>query len=112
MNPRPANKQCPLEANARSGVTNVWAISTNVGVKATKVAQRVGIEHAKQNDACAYLGRKPSFTRTQFRSVRDRLGQNTPLAQIAKNAGLSRQTVYRIKNDPAACEAALADWGL
>jgi DNA-binding phage protein len=34
------------------------------------------------------------------------------LTQIAKDAGLSRQTVYRIKNDPAACEAALEAWGL
>jgi hypothetical protein len=30
------------------------------------------------------------------------------IARIAKEAGLSRQTVYRIKDDPAAAEAALA----
>jgi putative DNA-invertase from lambdoid prophage Rac len=31
------------------------------------------------------------------------------IAQIAKNTGLTRQTVYRIKDDPAGREAA---WGL
>ena len=32
-------------------------------------------------------------------------------AQIAKETGLTRQTVYRIKGDPAAAEAALMAWG-
>jgi DNA-binding phage protein len=41
------------------------------------------------------------------------LGQQTAgIAQIAKGTGLTRQTVYRIKDDPAAAEAALAAWGL
>jgi hypothetical protein len=35
-----------------------------------------GIEHAKQNDQRAYLGRKPSsFTREQFAKVRSMLEQ-------------------------------------
>ena len=60
-----------------------------------------------------YLGRKPSFTRHQLDTVRDMLGQQAiGIAQIAKATGLSRQTVYRIKDDPAGCEAALAAWGL
>jgi DNA invertase Pin-like site-specific DNA recombinase len=33
------------------------------------------------------------------------------IAQIAKDTGLTRQTVYRIKEDPAGAEAALAAWG-
>jgi putative DNA-invertase from lambdoid prophage Rac len=41
------------------------------------------------------------------------LGQQAMgIAQIAKNTGLSRQTVYRIKDDPAAAEAALTAWGM
>jgi AcrR family transcriptional regulator len=31
---------------------------------------------------------------------------------IAEETGLSRQTVYRIKDAPAAAEAGLAAWGL
>jgi putative DNA-invertase from lambdoid prophage Rac len=36
----------------------------------------------------------------------------TNIAQIAKAAGVQRQTVYRLKADPAAAEAALMAWGL
>jgi putative DNA-invertase from lambdoid prophage Rac len=35
-----------------------------------------------------------------------------PVAQIAKETGLSRQTIYRINEDPAASEVALTTWGL
>jgi DNA invertase Pin-like site-specific DNA recombinase len=31
---------------------------------------------------------------------------------IAKATGLSRQTVYRIKDDRAGAEAILAEWGM
>jgi hypothetical protein len=34
------------------------------------------------------------------------------IAQVAKEMGLTRQTVYRIKHDPAGSEAALVAWGL
>jgi DNA-binding phage protein len=34
------------------------------------------------------------------------------IAQIAKETGLTRQTVYRIKGDPAGAEGALAAWGI
>jgi Helix-turn-helix domain of resolvase len=42
--------------------------------------------------------------------VREMLGRATAIAQIAKDAGLTRQTVYRIRDDPAACEAMLTAW--
>ena len=59
------------------------------------------------------LGRKLSFTREQFVKVRAMLRQQTlGIAQIAKETGLTRQTVYRIKADPAGAEAALAAWGM
>jgi DNA invertase Pin-like site-specific DNA recombinase len=39
------------------------------------------------------------------------LGRQTiGIAAIAKDTGLTRQTVYRIKEDPAAAEAALSAW--
>jgi putative DNA-invertase from lambdoid prophage Rac len=34
------------------------------------------------------------------------------IAQIAKDTGLTRQTIYRIKDDPAGAEAALVAWGM
>jgi putative DNA-invertase from lambdoid prophage Rac len=38
--------------------------------------------------------------------------QPVGVAQIAKETGLTRQTVYRIKGDPAGAEAALVAWGM
>jgi hypothetical protein len=39
-------------------------------------------------------------------------GAARPPWGFAKETGLTRQTVYRIKDDPAGAEAALAAWGL
>ena len=102
----------PVQKAVRDALIAFMAATAQAQAEATKAAQRAGIEHAKQTDERAYLGRKPSFTRAQFLEVRRQLGQSAMLTQIAKDAGLSRQTVYRIKNDPAACEAALEAWGL
>ena len=70
-------------------------------------------EHAKEHGDRAYLGRKPSFTRAQLAKVRHMLSQEAVgIARIAKETGLTRQTVYRIKDDPGSAEAALVAWGL
>jgi hypothetical protein len=47
-----------------------------------------------------YRGRKPSYTREQFETVQSMLALSTPVAQIAKETGLSRQIIYRINEDP------------
>jgi len=53
----------------------------------------------------------PRSTREQFDKVRAMLGQQAVgIAQIAKDTGLTRQTVYRIKDDPAGAEGALVAW--
>jgi putative DNA-invertase from lambdoid prophage Rac len=57
-----------------------------------------------------YRGRKPSYTRDQFSAVCDFLGRSAGIGEIAEATGLSRQAIYRIKDDPAAAEAALACW--
>ena len=41
--------------------------------------------------------------------MQDLLGQSANVIQIAKATNLSRQTVYRIKDDPAAAEAAFRE---
>jgi DNA invertase Pin-like site-specific DNA recombinase len=71
---------------------------------------RSGIDLAKASGE-RYKGRKPSFTRTQFETVRNMLGQEAGVSIIAKTTGLSRQTIYRIKDDAAGSEAALISWG-
>src|SRR5215216_4540728 len=47
-------------------------------------------------------GRKPSYTRKQFEMARALLlHERVNVGAIAEETGLSRQTVYRIKDDPA-----------
>ena len=46
-----------------------------------------------------------------YTTVRDLLSQEAGISLIAK-AGLTRQTIYRIKEPPHEAEAALAAWGL
>jgi len=103
----------PMQQAVRDALIGFMAATAQAQAEATKAAQRAGIEHAKANDGRAYLGRKPSYTRAQFDNVRAMLGRQTAgIAQIAKETGLTRQTVYRIKDDPAGSETALAAWGL
>jgi hypothetical protein len=47
------------------------------------------------------MDREPSFSRVQFARVQEMLGAEHPIATIAKETGLTRLTVYRIKDDPA-----------
>jgi putative DNA-invertase from lambdoid prophage Rac len=103
----------PMQQAVRDALIGFMAATAQAQAEATKAAQRAGIEHAKQREDRPYLGRKPSFSRQQFDVVRGMLEQQAVgVAQIAKTTGLSRQTIYRIKDDPAGSEAALAVWGL
>jgi DNA invertase Pin-like site-specific DNA recombinase len=103
----------PIQRTVRDALIAFMAATSQAQAEATKAAQRAGIEHAKQSGERAYLGRKPSFTREQFVKVRAMLGQQTVgIAQIARETGLTRQTVYRIKADPVGAEGALVAWEL
>lgn len=99
----------PMQKAVRDALIGFMAASAQAEAEATKEAQRAGIQHAKA--AGEYRGRKPSFSRSQFGIVRNLLAQNAAIGTIAKETGLSRQTVYRLRDDPAAAEAALASWG-
>ena len=53
------------------------------------------------------------YSREQFEAVRDTLAQGAGIGSVATATGLlTRQTVYRIRDDAAGAEAALAEWGL
>jgi putative DNA-invertase from lambdoid prophage Rac len=103
----------PIAKAVRDALIAFMAATAQAQAEATKACQRAGIEHAKGRENSPYLGRKPAFTRSQFEAVRHMLGNGTTsIAQIARAAGVKRPTVYRLKADPAAAEAALAAWGL
>ena len=102
--------QDPVQKAVRDALIAFMAATAQAQAEATKAAQRTGIEHAKAKGD-GYRGRKPSYTREQLEAGQNMLSQNGNIADIAKSTGLSRQTIYRIKDDPAAAEVALATWG-
>ena len=103
----------PMQQAVRDALIGFMAATAQAQAEATKAAQRAGIAHAKANEGAPYLGREPSLTRQQLATARAMLGQEAVgIAAIAKSTGACRQTVYRIKDDPAGAEASLAAWGL
>jgi len=103
----------PMQQAVRDALIGFMAATAQAQAEATKAAQRAGIEHAKQHGDRAYIGRKPSYTRDQLNEVRGMLRHEAVnIAQIARETGLTRQTLYRIKGDPAGAEAALVAWGM
>jgi DNA invertase Pin-like site-specific DNA recombinase len=101
----------PMQQAVRDALIGFMAATAQAQAEATKEAQRAGIEHAKAN-ADRYRGRKPTYDRTKYLAVRDLLAQDVGTSTIAKNVGLTRQTVLRIKAAPEQAEAALSSWGL
>jgi DNA invertase Pin-like site-specific DNA recombinase len=99
----------PMQKAVRDALIAFMAATAQAQAEATKAAQRAGIDHAKAKGE-GYLGRKPSYSREQLATVRDMLGQSAGISAIAKATGLSRQTIYRIKDDPVAAEASLRAW--
>ena len=101
----------PMQMAVRDALISFMAALSQAQAEATKEAQRAGIEHAKARDD-AYRGRKPSFTLQQLDQVRDLLTTGTSITTIAKTTGLSRQAIYRLKDDPAWAEGVLAAWAV
>jgi putative DNA-invertase from lambdoid prophage Rac len=101
----------PMQEAVRDALIGFMAATAQAQAEATKEAQRAGIDHAKANSD-RYKGRKPTYDRKQYLTVRDLLAQETGTSAIAKTTGLTRQTVLRIRSAPEQAEAALASWGL
>ena len=100
----------PMQQAVRDALIGFMAALSQAQAEATKEAQRAGIEYAKATDGAAYLGRKPSYSRDQLNQVVEMLAREVSTSTIAREVGLSRQTVLRIKHDPAVAEALLAKW--
>jgi putative DNA-invertase from lambdoid prophage Rac len=102
-----------MQRAVRDALIAFMAATAQAQAEATKEAQRAGIAQAKANgEAHTYKGRKPSYSRKQFESAQAMLGKSASVGEVARSTGLTRQTVYRIKDDPAGAETALAIWGV
>ncbi len=101
-----------MQQAVREALIGFMAAIAQAQAEANKEAQKAGIEHAKANGDRAYRGRKPTYSRADYKLVLDMLSQEAGASAIAKASGLTRQTVLRIKADPAAAEKSLALWGV
>ena len=106
----------PMQQAIRDAMIAFMAGLSQAQAEANKEAQRAGIAHARQFGAKAghqaYRGRRPSFTRRQLDDVLTALGREEGTSMIARAVGLSRQTVLRIKADPAEAHRLAALWEL
>jgi DNA invertase Pin-like site-specific DNA recombinase len=102
----------PMQKAVRDALIGFMAATAEAQAEATKEAQRAGVAHAKANQPRSYRGRKPSFDRAQLDVIRSMLAQDASPTVIAETAGVSRQAVYRVQDDPMKAEAMLAEWGM
>lgn len=100
----------PVQKAVRDALIAFMAATAQAQAEATRQAQNAGILHAKA-DKTKYRGKKPSFDRTTFERVRRllELGSQS-ISSIARDCGLSRQTVLRIRDHPENAQKALARW--
>ncbi len=102
----------PMQKAVRDALIAFMAATAEAQAEATREAQKAGIAHAKATEPKSYRGRKPSFDRKQLGLVRDMLARDGSPSAISKVVGVSRQTVYRIKDNPVKAETLLLEWGL
>ena len=104
----------PMKKAVRDAMIAFMSASAEAQAAATKEAQRAGVAYAQANGSSAgvkaYRGRKPSFTRQHVETVDAMLGTGSSVSAIAEATGLTRQTVYRIRDNRADAEAALVAW--
>lgn len=99
----------PMECAVRDALISFMAATAQAQAEVQREAQTAGIASAKSNPI-KYRGRKPSYSRRQFNTVKSHL-EFMSVTQVAKYCDLSRQTVLRIRDKPDEAEAALARWG-
>lgn len=99
----------PMQEAVRDALIAFMAATAQAQAEATKEAQKAGIEAAR-GDKTKYRGKKPSYDRETLDVVVDMLSKGLGTTEISKVTGLTRQTVLRIKKDPAGAEGALSKW--
>lgn len=103
----------PIQMAVRDALIGFMAATAQAQHEATKASQRAGIEAQKTSKTKrkAYVGRKPTYDRETLDTVVGMIAAGTAgTTDISRATGLSRQTVLRIKEDPAKASTALAKW--
>lgn len=99
----------PIQQAVRDALIAFMAAMSQAQAEATRAAQRAGIEAARTKGH-KYRGRKPSYSPSQLALVENLVASGTGVSETARAVGLTRQTVLRIKADPAAARKALSLW--
>lgn len=103
----------PTMKAARNAILGFMAALAEADATAKREARQAGIAHAKASADAErkYRGKKPSYNRATFDAVQDLLAQKaSTVSQIARETGLSRQAVLRIRDHADAADAALRRW--
>jgi DNA invertase Pin-like site-specific DNA recombinase len=103
--------QDPIQQAVRDALIAFMAATAQAQAEATREAQKAGIAAARAEGG-KYLGRRPAFTRAQTVQVQEMAAQGMGDSAIARALDLNRQTVIRIRCDPAAAGAMLNRWGI
>jgi putative DNA-invertase from lambdoid prophage Rac len=102
--------QDPIQMAVRDALIGFMAATAQAQAEATKVAQRGGIDDTRKKEPEKYRGRKPSFTREQLNTLREMLALGAGPSAIARETGLTRPTVQRLRDDLETAENVLAKW--
>lgn len=101
----------PVQQAVRDAMIAFLAATAQAQAEATKAAQQAGIDLAKEKGD-RFRGRKPSYDRKTFDATVNLIGMGYGPSLIAKEVGLSRQAVIRIRDHPNSALTALERWGL
>jgi len=102
----------PIQMAVRDALIAFMAATAQAQAEATKEAQRIGIK-AAMKDGRKYPGRKPSYDRSTFTIIESLIDDGAVGdSAIARQMGISRQAVIRIRKDRNAAGAALERWGM
>jgi putative DNA-invertase from lambdoid prophage Rac len=88
-----------------------WPAAAEAQAEATRVMQKAGMAHAQATEPQRYRGLEADCDRAQLGIIRDLLAQDASPTATPEAAAVSRQVVYRVREDPAKAEAMLAEWG-
>jgi DNA invertase Pin-like site-specific DNA recombinase len=100
----------PMQQAVRDALIAFMAATAQAQAEATKEAQKAGIANTRESEPEKYRGRRPSFDKEKLQLIREMLSQGAGASAIAAETGLTRQTILRVRADPAAAELALARW--
>ena len=108
-------RQFPLKLQ-RAPFVGVRLNRTSVPPKRPSIGRqpRAVTDQLSARSSTRWCVRKPSYDRAALTRIRALLDSPHPpsLGAIARAEGVSKQTAFRIKQDPMAAEAALVAWGL